>query len=114
MGEHSYFANYEKNKIMFHVTTMLPDDKMDQQRIAKKRHIGNDVVVIIFSESNKIEFDPKVFTTQFNHVFVVVAVDKIVDGITFYRVGVVTKNGVNLVNPPLPDPPVFKEGFVIF
>ena len=109
-GEYSIFANYEKFKIMFHVTTLLPDDKFDEQRIAKKKHTGNDLVVIIFSESAQVEFSPKVFTSQFNHVFIVVVVDHLENDKTFYRVNVVTKPGVKPIPPFLPDPPVFEEG----
>lgn len=44
---------------------MLPFSKADQQQIERKRHIGNDVVVIIFLESGG-NFDPNSFVGQFN------------------------------------------------
>ena len=101
-GEHSYFAEHESNKIMFHVTTLLPDDKFDEQRIAKKKHTGNDLVVIIFCESKNFQFDPKIFTSQFNHVFIVVAIDHIENETVYYKVSVVTKAGVKPIQPFLP------------
>eukprot|EP01091_Cochliopodium_minus_P015967 TRINITY_DN5830_c0_g1_i1.p1 TRINITY_DN5830_c0_g1~~TRINITY_DN5830_c0_g1_i1.p1 ORF type:complete len:1144 (-),score=329.28 TRINITY_DN5830_c0_g1_i1:370-3801(-) len=109
-GEYSYFANFDRFKIMFHVTTLLPDDKFDEQRIAKKKHTGNDVVVVVFCESKDVKFSPKIFTSQFNHVFIVVSIDRIEEGEVYYRVAVVTKNGVKETSPKLPHTPVFKEG----
>jgi hypothetical protein len=111
-GKYSLFATYaSKYKIMYHVTTYLPDDKFDEQRIAKKKHTGNDLVVIVFcGDDSNIKFNPKIFTSQFNHVFIVVSIDRIEEGFTYYRVNVVTKPGVKPIPPFLPNPPVFKEG----
>ena len=95
---------------MFHVTTLLPDDKFDEQRIAKKKHTGNDLVVIIFCESKNFQFDPKIFTSQFNHVFIVVAIDHIENETVYYKVSVVTKAGVKPIQPFLPKNSLFKEG----
>lgn len=39
------------SEIMFHVSTLLPTSKTDEQQLNKKCHIGNDNIVIIFSES---------------------------------------------------------------
>ena len=33
---------------MFHVSTMLPFTETDVQQVEKKRHIGNDLIVIVF------------------------------------------------------------------
>lgn len=52
---------------MFHVSTMLPFNPNDEQQVCKKRHIGNDVVVIIFKENN-IPFDPLCIRSQFNRM----------------------------------------------
>ena len=38
-------------EIMFHVSALLPFQELDLQRVERKRHLGNDVVLIIFHES---------------------------------------------------------------
>jgi hypothetical protein len=47
----------------------------DLQRVERKRHLGNDVVVIIFKEGPGA-FDPLCIKSHFNHVFIVVQVDR--------------------------------------
>ena len=53
---------------MFHVCTMLPFQEHDAQRVERKRHIGNDVVVLVFKEqANETDyFDPQILTSHFN------------------------------------------------
>jgi RAP1 GTPase activating protein 1 len=56
---------------MFHVATMLPLDQKDQEQpiLERKRHIGNDVIVLIFKEGNT-PIDPStIFRSQFNRSF---------------------------------------------
>ena len=109
-GEYSYYNNFRQCEIMFHVTTMLPDQKNDKQRIAKKKHTGNDVVVVVFCEDKDYEVSPSLFTSQFNYVFIFVNIEKIENDETYYRLRVVSKSGVGNIPPSLPRPPVFKEG----
>ena len=61
-------------EIMFHVSTMLPYKENDPQQLDRKRHIGNDVVVVIFKESNGPDdtVDLRSFRSHFNHIFIVV------------------------------------------
>lgn len=67
-GEHSvytsYFSNQNNYEIMYHVTTYLPFQEEDVQRVERKRHLGNDVVNIIFNDSNQ-PFDPLSIVTNF-------------------------------------------------
>lgn len=75
----------------------------------RKRHLGNDVVVIVFFEGDG-EFDPSAVKSQFNHIWIVVAVDgsSIPElGKVRYRVTVCCKNDVPRWEPLLPYPPVF-------
>lgn len=44
---------------------MLPYQAHDPQRVERKRHLGNDVVLIIFNESNS-PFDPCEIHSHFN------------------------------------------------
>lgn len=70
-GKHSYYTLFRDYEVMFHVSTMLPYLEEDEQQVEKKRHIGNDVVVIIFQEGNT-PFDPESIKSVFNHVFIVI------------------------------------------
>eukprot|EP01119_Soliformovum_irregulare_P010584 TRINITY_DN2615_c0_g1_i1.p1 TRINITY_DN2615_c0_g1~~TRINITY_DN2615_c0_g1_i1.p1 ORF type:complete len:634 (-),score=168.62 TRINITY_DN2615_c0_g1_i1:238-2139(-) len=75
-GTHSYHARHRGMEIMFHVSTMLPYFPKDTQQVERKRHLGNDVVMIIFKENPDDIFQPQIMASQFNHVFVVVQPEK--------------------------------------
>ena len=57
---------------MFHVAALLPFSADDTQQVERKRHLGNDVVLVIFLERGASEFDPRILTSHFNSAFVVV------------------------------------------
>ena len=72
-GTNSVYTSLPDNfELIFHVSTLLPFDSISAQQLHRKRHIGNDVVVIIFQDSSADPFTPEFFASQFNHVFVVV------------------------------------------
>ncbi len=71
-GTHSLYAAYQDYEIMFHVSTMLPFTANNRQQLLRKRHIGNDIVTIVFQEEGSEPFTPKNVRSQFQHVFVVV------------------------------------------
>ena len=71
-GEESVYTTMNDLEIMFHVSTLLPYDKENPQQLHRKRHIGNDIVVIVFQDEDADPFDPSQWTSNFNHVFVVV------------------------------------------
>lgn len=56
---------------MFHVATMLPYIETDEQQLERKRHLGNDVVVIVYKEGNQ-KFNPACIHSMFNHMFIVI------------------------------------------
>ena len=56
---------------MFHVSTLLPHSKSERQQLERKRHIGNDIVAIVFQETDTT-FMPECITSQFLHVYLVV------------------------------------------
>ena len=87
---------------MFHVSTMLPmqpqtgDEPV--QQLARKRYIGNDIVVIVFQESSSTPFDVTSVASEFNHVWFVVQPIKM-HGKTHYRLAVCCKSGVGEFGP---------------
>eukprot|EP01097_Dermamoeba_algensis_P007239 TRINITY_DN4540_c0_g1_i1.p1 TRINITY_DN4540_c0_g1~~TRINITY_DN4540_c0_g1_i1.p1 ORF type:complete len:871 (-),score=166.23 TRINITY_DN4540_c0_g1_i1:15-2627(-) len=103
-GERSVYTSFRGLEIMFHVSPFLPFSSLDPQHIEKKRHLGNDIVVVIFKEGNAL-FSPDAITSQYNHVFIVV--EPVEGPEKQYRVGVTCKHGVNVFPPYLPEQPVF-------
>jgi len=110
-GEESIFTTYGNGpvplQIMFHVAPMLPFQEEDVQKVERKRHIGNDVCVLIFKESNgpddTVEVDS--FVSHFNNVFIVVSPvpdDPKEPGRKRYRVAVASKAGIRPYPPYFP------------
>jgi len=71
-GTQSVYATTGREQIMFHVSTLLPYDEDNPQQLHRKRHIGNDIVVIIFQDADAGPFSPAKWASNFNHVFVVI------------------------------------------
>ncbi|KAI3381224.1 hypothetical protein SNEBB_002701 [Seison nebaliae] len=50
-GKHSIYTVYEGHETMFHVSTYLPYHQHASVQLERKRHIGNDLVTIVFQDS---------------------------------------------------------------
>ncbi len=100
-GTESVYTKYEGIEVMFHVAPLLPMQPNDKQRLERKRHLGNDVVVIVFQENEDsgMPFNPNWMHSEMNHVFVVVAPAR--DGQS-YHVSSASKRGVKKHEPLLP------------
>lgn len=97
-GTHSVYTKFQGNyEIMFHVSVMLPLST-DPQQVERKRHIGNDVVVVIFKEPG-VTYSPDTITSHFNHVFLVV--EPVYDVEVSYRVSCARKKGTPEFGPML-------------
>lgn len=70
-GRYSYYAAFDEKEIMFHVSTLLPFSANDEQQLDRKRHLGNDVVVIVFKEPG-CKFNPKAMHSNFTRTFFLV------------------------------------------
>jgi hypothetical protein len=83
-GTHSIYTSHLEHEIMFHVSTLLPHNPQDEQQVVsefkrylesqnfsfkleKKRHLGNDVCVIIFKDSAE-PFSPDMIKSEFNRI----------------------------------------------
>jgi len=75
-GTHSVYTNFREFEIMWHVCPLLLYSDNNPQQIQRKRHIGNDVCVVIFDEADT-PLDPTLLTSKFNHVQVIVKKKKI-------------------------------------
>ncbi|XP_078406072.1 GTPase-activating Rap/Ran-GAP domain-like protein 3 isoform X4 [Cetorhinus maximus] len=107
-GIHSIYTVYQGHEIMFHVSTMLPYSKENKQQVERKRHIGNDIVTIVFQEGEEssLSFKPSMIRSHFTHIFALVRYNKQNDS---YRLKIFSEESVPLFGPPLPSPPVFTD-----
>ncbi|KAM4588223.1 rap1 GTPase-activating protein 1 isoform 5-T5 [Odontesthes bonariensis] len=108
-GTESVYTSFHNKEIMFHVSTKLPYTEGDSQQLQRKRHIGNDIVAIVFQEENT-PFVPDMIQSNFLHAYVVVQVENAcTDNVTF-KVSVTARDDVPFFGPALPDPAIFKKG----
>ncbi|XP_029409205.2 GTPase-activating Rap/Ran-GAP domain-like protein 3 isoform X2 [Bactrocera dorsalis] len=125
-GKYSVYTLYEGHEIMFHVSTLLPYSHDNRQQVERKRHIGNDIVNIIFIDQptadktntqqmeGKVKdnsefilptaFDPTWIKSQFTHIFAVIT--KLNNA---YRLAVFCDENVPPFGPTLPNPPEFTD-----
>ncbi|XP_003394808.2 GTPase-activating Rap/Ran-GAP domain-like protein 3 isoform X4 [Bombus terrestris] len=111
-GNESYYTVYAGHEVMYHVSTMLPYSKDNPQQLERKRHIGNDIVNIVYTDdSNAIDtFNPNCIKSQFTHVFAVVSAEENGKG---WRVAIYCDENVPLFGPSLPCPPVFEDPYTL-
>jgi len=65
-----YYAN-STVEVIFHEITLMPTVENDDQQILKKRHVGNDIVHIVWSEHCR-NYKPDTITSQFNDAHIVI------------------------------------------
>jgi len=106
-GQYSVYTEYGGKEVMFHVATLLPFSETDSQQLQRKRHIGNDIVSIVFQEGST-PFSPDMVTSHFLHAYIVIQPEP--GGEDKYRVSVTARSDVPNFAPSLPIPPVFKRG----
>uniref|UniRef100_A0A915CAG8 GTPase-activating Rap/Ran-GAP domain-like protein 3 n=2 Tax=Parascaris univalens TaxID=6257 RepID=A0A915CAG8_PARUN len=108
-GRESVYTVFAGHEIMFHVSTMLPYSKDNKQQIERKRHVGNDIVNIVFESGGNPEnpnFSPTMMKSHFTHVFAVVTYD---EKIECYRLWVFSEETVPAFGPALPRPNIFHD-----
>nr|XP_036878692.1 rap1 GTPase-activating protein 2 isoform X9 [Manis javanica] len=108
-GVESVYTIFRDREIMFHVSTKLPFTEGDTQQLQRKRHIGNDIVAIIFQEENT-PFVPDMIASNFLHAYIVVQAENLGTETPSYKVSVTAREDVPAFGPPLPSPPVFQKG----
>jgi hypothetical protein len=81
-------------EVIFHDITRMPTKEGDDQQIQKKRHVGNDVVNVVWSEHCH-DFHRNTITSQFNDVLIIVyPVDS-----RLFRVQIMKKDDIPLFGP---------------
>ncbi|KAG8560879.1 hypothetical protein GDO81_015172 [Engystomops pustulosus] len=97
-GTHFPFTTYKDYEIMFH--------------LLRKRHIGNDIVTIVFQEPGAQPFSPKNIRSHFQHVFVVVRAHNPCTDSVCYSVAVTRSRDVPAFGPPIPKSFTFPKSTV--
>nr|XP_055044163.1 rap1 GTPase-activating protein 1 isoform X17 [Misgurnus anguillicaudatus] len=108
-GLESVYHNFHNKEIMFHVSTKLPYTEGDTQQLQRKRHIGNDIVAIVFQDEST-PFVPDMIASNFLHAYIVVQVENACSDNVLYKVSVTARDDVPFFGPPLPNPAIFKKG----
>uniref|UniRef100_A0A3B3UFM1 Rap-GAP domain-containing protein n=1 Tax=Poecilia latipinna TaxID=48699 RepID=A0A3B3UFM1_9TELE len=108
-GSHSVYTVYRGQEVMFHVSTKLPFTEGDAQQLQRKRHIGNDIVAVVFQEE-ATPFVPDMIASNFLHAFILVQAEETHSDSATYRVSVTAREDVPPFGPPLPNPAVFRKG----
>uniref|UniRef100_A0A182NEC5 Rap-GAP domain-containing protein n=1 Tax=Anopheles dirus TaxID=7168 RepID=A0A182NEC5_9DIPT len=108
-GDTAVYEVFKEREIMFHVSTLLPYTEADPQQLQRKRHIGNDIVAIVFQEENT-PFSPAMIASHFLHAFIVVQPIEPNTPNCRYKISVTARDDVPFFGPTLPQPSVFKKG----
>ena len=66
-GTQSIYTKWQGYEVMYHVATLLPYRPEDPQQLEKKRHIGNDLAIIIFQQGDD-KFDLSSVASHQNHM----------------------------------------------
>ncbi|KAJ3117488.1 hypothetical protein HDU96_006582 [Phlyctochytrium bullatum] len=99
-GTNSVYTKWQGYEIMFHISTFLPYNEKDKQQLERKRHIGNDIVMIVFQDG-QTPYPLSTITSHQNHVIAVVQPHG--DG---YKIAIAPRIGVPAFTPEIPDPPI--------
>ncbi|KAJ3211224.1 hypothetical protein HDU67_004667 [Dinochytrium kinnereticum] len=105
-GLNSVYTKWQGYEIMFHVSTLLPYNEKDKQQLERKRHIGNDIVMIVFQDSQS-PYHLSTITSHQNHVIAIVQPHG--DG---YKLLIAPRVGVPPFTPEIPDPPIISTDAV--
>ncbi|CDQ82725.1 unnamed protein product [Oncorhynchus mykiss] len=111
-GSDAVFTSFHSREIMFHVSTKLPFTEGDTQQLQRKRHIGNDIVAIVYQEGHT-PFLSDVIGSHFLHCFLVVRRPFSNLEVVCLQVSVTAREDVPPFGPSLPDPPIFTESSLL-
>ncbi|XP_025602642.2 rap1 GTPase-activating protein 1 isoform X2 [Athalia rosae] len=108
-GDSAVYEVFRGREVLFHVASLLPYSPGDSQQLQRKRHIGNDIVAIIFQEE-QTPFSPDMIASHFLHAFIVVQVIDPCTPNTRYKVSITARDDVPPFGPALPTPAVLFRG----
>ena len=91
------------------MSTLLPFTANNRQQLLRKRHIGNDIVTIVFQEPGSLPFTPKSIRSQFQHVFIIVRAINPCTENTHYSIAVSRSKDVPVFGPPIKEDAIFPK-----
>jgi len=95
-GSVAPYYNSSVLEIAFHDVICMPTVPEDPQQLHKKRHVGNDMIHIIWSEHGR-DYSPNTITSQFNDAHIIVY--PLPNGL--FRIQVAKKEKLTLFGPLL-------------
>eukprot|EP00127_Corallochytrium_limacisporum_P005353 Clim_evm29s203 gene=Clim_evmTU29s203 len=114
-GVESYYSNEPRWEVMYHVSTLLPFRATGGTQIERKRHIGNDLINIIYVDcmdvehhelgEDEVDVDISKFTSKYVQVYIVVIACK--DG---YLVSVGNRPDLTPYGPIINGKAIFYDG----
>ncbi|KAM4637136.1 rap1 GTPase-activating protein 1-like [Discoglossus pictus] len=107
-GSESIYTTFRGHEIMYHVSTKLPYTPGDPQQLQRKRHIGNDIVSLVYQDDGAV-FSPDIITSHFLHCYVAVQPFQSPRGEMLYKVSITARDDVPIFGPALPNPAVFRK-----
>ncbi|CAL6063360.1 Rap/ran-GAP_family protein [Hexamita inflata] len=93
----SYYKQSGEHRTMYHVSPLMRYTKDDPQQVLRKRHIGNDNVVIIFQEDPECVF--KTDTIKSNMIYIYIVIQKLpceTEGVIKHKINIASKSFVAL------------------
>ncbi|KAJ6248525.1 tuberin [Anaeramoeba flamelloides] len=91
-----YYTDSE-TEVVFHTITRMPNSETNVQQIHKKKHVGNDIVQIVWCENIEQDYDPTTITSKFNHAHIVIY--PLPNGL--FRIQIFMKESVKFFGPLL-------------
>ena len=102
-GRYSRYTTLQGIELMYHVPSYMPLRSNDAQQIARKRHVMNDTVVVVFKEPAGPDDVVDIASFQSHCTCVYFVVSPVVkDDTLFYAVNVVYKDDILPAPPFLP------------
>eukprot|EP01114_Cavostelium_apophysatum_P016785 TRINITY_DN4844_c0_g1_i3.p1 TRINITY_DN4844_c0_g1~~TRINITY_DN4844_c0_g1_i3.p1 ORF type:complete len:1456 (+),score=431.48 TRINITY_DN4844_c0_g1_i3:258-4625(+) len=93
-GKEAIYFTSPVTEIVYHEVVRMPTVKDDPVQLQKKRHVGNDIVHIIYTENGR-DYSPKTISSQFNDAHIII--NPLPNGM--YRVQVAKKEKISLFGP---------------
>lgn len=70
-GTHAPYYATPTAEVIFHVVTRMPTRPEDPQQVHKKRHVGNDIVHVVWTDHWR-PYDRETISSQFNDAHIIV------------------------------------------
>lgn len=70
-GTHSVYTKFQNSEMMFHVSTLLPHTPANPVQIERKKHIGNDRLIIVFKDGDE-PYVPNTLKSKQTQVVIIV------------------------------------------